>query len=154
MPPMPPIGILLTQVQIRVHLQHIGHPIVDDPLYQCTPGKRRFLAEPDQRNAKKRTAGVSTSEKQGRWGDGVMAAEIADAEVDSVCAHCPFVEPSEGVANSDGTILDSICLHSLAYSSSSWCYVTPHEWLPVWASNLPEKDFERLCRLREAEWAT
>lgn len=29
--------------QIRVHLQSIGHPIVGDPLYGTTPGKRLFL---------------------------------------------------------------------------------------------------------------
>eukprot|EP01050_Picozoa_sp_SAG11_P022074 SAG11_NODE_4074_length_2078_cov_2.655887_1_plen_429_part_01 len=109
--------------QIRVHLQTLGHPIIDDPLYGGQPKPRppRLAGE-----VHAQFVGL-TLENGGRVGRGCGTG------LDDVCAHCPSVEPllcADGVAVRDVLVdVDSISLHAMAYSckQGGWSYTcSPH----------------------------
>lgn len=145
--------------QIRVHLQHLGHPIVDDPLYgPKNQGSLPGGVEPtgDRRSRKRdaaeagcdantpsfnRQAGELCSASPDNVGYAATTAKAltsdasTDTSFDPICAHCPAIEPnSEGEADPG----DGICLHAFAYSCREWCYVCPADMMPVWATLQPD----------------
>jgi|EP01047_Picozoa_sp_COSAG01_P039054 hypothetical protein len=161
--------------QIRVHLQHLGYPIVDDPIYHCSnSNKKRARLEAGLDFP---LDGASTAPKRLRPLGGAVDAPVGvgaaiagavaapplpeecssplppriscekwtDTGLDEVCAHCPSVEPVGDVTHeTTGDKVDTICLHALAYSCVEWCYVTPANCLPDWASSLSEDCLARL----------
>ncbi|KAI6250893.1 hypothetical protein HI914_01005 [Erysiphe necator] len=125
--------------QIRVHLQYLGHPIANDPIY-CN--KRVWGANLGAYDV---DATVNTDEdiitRLSRMGKSEVASAVAyhdemvdeynkkkaeklSGEVCEVCSTPLYTDPSEQEL--------SLWLHSLRYEDSkgSWSYVSP---LPVWA---------------------
>ncbi len=157
--------------QIRVHLQHLGHPIVDDPLYGPSSVMLRSggAESTDNRRSRKRTAAEADctetcTSSAPRFGE-VLSSRLekaagaagsprdtdtveasTDTSFDPICAHCPEIEPKiEDEADSG----DGICLHAFAYSCAQWCYVCPREMMPVWGT-LQQETMDVLAKLREA----
>ncbi|KAK1928638.1 Bifunctional protein RIB2 [Phytophthora citrophthora] len=110
--------------QIRVHLQHLGFPIANDPLYGVKTGEETASsAEQGSKDGKLPNVGV------GYPADG----EGADDEDDGqrcirVCDICRADETKENyVLKMEDTVL---WLHSYRYESPQWSFDVP---LPHWA---------------------
>ncbi|CAM6024896.1 unnamed protein product [Sphagnum balticum] len=103
--------------QIRVHLQHLGHPIANDALYlQANVAKRSKLNTSADRAAKDHLSVCAER-------CSVRASE--EFVIDPMCTHCPNLEPSGYGGDEDG-----LWLHCVRYASSGWAYECP---LPKWA---------------------
>lgn len=122
--------------QIRVHLQHLGFPIVDDPVYgPVTPLPDRLLRQNEQIDSEvPQLQRHQQDTVEPEWG------------LDEGCPHCPHLEPvslhgSGGQHDTRPTQIgttqakaDAICLHSHAYSCQPhWSYVCPLKLTPPWA---------------------
>jgi tRNA pseudouridine synthase 9 len=126
--------------QIRVHLQYLGHPIVDDPLYGP-------LCDQTIKETRETADDVSMAYP--------MEEYSSNWSVDEGCSHCPHVEPlsSEGSGGTRdprikrvGTTqqnTDGICLHAMCYYYSgednghnSWCWSCPLQMTPEWATSI------------------
>jgi tRNA pseudouridine synthase 9 len=119
--------------QIRVHLQHLGFPIVDDPVY----GPALPVKEPQEQGQTGTDLPPTLQPQQG---------EEPDWKTDEGCPHCPHCEPVAlhgsggqhdtrpkqiGTTQADA---DAICLHAHAYSClPHWAYVCPLKLTPPWA---------------------
>eukprot|EP00750_Incisomonas_marina_P017686 INCI2342.1.p1 GENE.INCI2342.1~~INCI2342.1.p1 ORF type:complete len:471 (+),score=65.51 INCI2342.1:93-1505(+) len=84
--------------QIRIHLQALGHPIVDDPLYSATSS----VGSDAKQSAKtyKFADPMSTRQRQIRAANPVPAKISSDTTAcdaafrdNECCAHCPNLEP-------------------------------------------------------------
>ncbi|XXG41648.1 hypothetical protein AAC387_Pa01g2074 [Persea americana] len=109
--------------QIRVHLQHLGHPIANDMLY---------LSEVViQRSAEGSGAGDDHHSVAPTFpGDDHFASleEMASSEefsIDPMCTHCPNLAP-KGYDRHD----EALWLHCVRYSGPAWKYECPY---PGWA---------------------
>lgn len=116
--------------QIRIHLLHLGHPIIGDPLYQLQdiddmehnqfaylqktqPKLEDYLEDPNQS----------------------FNSEEFNPEIDPLCLSCKT--PTQDIP------LDRLvmCLHSILYSGEGWKFYAPP---PQWAKNiLSEEDIEK-----------
>ena len=74
-----------------MHLQHLGFPIVDDPIYGPAPfspaGQAGDISKPGD------ISKIGDISKTGDSGDDALAVGGCGWEVDSTCPHCPSVEP-------------------------------------------------------------
>lgn len=123
--------------QIRVHLQHVGHPIIDDPLYNSNREAEvssRIEENLTSANLRLDAAGETIDDK------GSVASEGKALD----CVTCPIVANS--LASESGKEL-YISLHALAYESDNWHYETA---LPEWAKTFPGVDFQ--SRVRDLPW--
>ena len=144
--------------QIRVHLQFLGHAIVDDPLYgpPDTGGSasRKRAAQSGEHVDAPAVSAARLNDDEGEGAEPAAAAATptgaadvwTDTSLDPICAHCPAIEPAS-VNEADAG--DGVCLHAFAYSCPSWCYVCPPELVPDWARGLKPEAFTDLARLRE-----
>lgn len=125
--------------QIRVHLKHLGFPIVNDPLY----GPR----EPAVSMSEGESEAIGSSVVGGEKGKtpapqcsvdadaGEAEREVADAidkeEARRCASICPACRDGDAaVFSSTHLTCFAIWLHSYKYESSSWSFQVP---LPAWA---------------------
>ncbi|KAM5571588.1 RNA pseudouridine synthase 7 [Rosa sericea] len=111
--------------QIRVHLQHAGHPIANDMLYLSKHvsdrsaegmGADRAAANPDHSPA----SGVGENKSASHEDSG------EDFSIDPMCTNCPSLAP-KGYDYHE----EALWLHCFRYSGPGWVYECPH---PDWAS--------------------
>ena len=95
--------------QIRIHLQAMGHPIVDDPLYNhLSEGNQDAQVDPDESPKEQVSCRQRTSHRhQGQASvhaerEVKCSPEVVDNEC---CAHCPWVEPSDTYVQSHFAIV-------------------------------------------------
>ncbi|KAK8946399.1 RNA pseudouridine synthase 7 [Platanthera zijinensis] len=91
--------------QIRVHLQHCGHPIANDDLYLSNT----------------RPSLTASTEIEGHDSD----VDNAVFSIDPLCTNCPFLPPKGYGKDEEG-----IWLHCMRYSGPGWSYECPR---PEWA---------------------
>ncbi|CAJ2503228.1 Uu.00g106220.m01.CDS01 [Anthostomella pinea] len=125
--------------QIRVHLQHLGHPIQNDPIYanQRVWGIQLGYNDPDalentdediisrlNRMGKEEVADAVAYQDEMVDEYNKKKAEKMSGELCEVCDTPLYTDPGEQEL--------SLWLHSLRYEDAggSWCYVSP---LPDWA---------------------
>nr|CAH8837613.1 unnamed protein product [Trichobilharzia regenti] len=129
--------------QIRVHVQYLGYPIVDDPLYNSTDwgelkGKgAEYGMTVDEvieklgnsRNREKYITVETNESSQKSLDPGVLTR--LQSSVDPLCEDCKltFKDPTM-----EHLILR---LHAYRYSGSDWCYSAP---LPKWAKDENNSD--------------
>jgi hypothetical protein len=126
--------------QIRVHLQHLGFPIVDDPLYGVgletndATEENRANGDDQQKDEECNGVGLETNDatEDRANGDNQQNIEVQGEcnvawKTDALCPHCPHVEPlsSEGSGGardprkrrvgSQQQHSDGICLHAMCY---------------------------------------
>lgn len=94
--------------QIRLHLQHLGHPIVNDPLYGFEHSK--IYMDDD-------IYSPSVS---------VLSDDIIEQGQDLNCQVCPRLTVHESKDRSS-----LIWLHAKEYKSADWTFTSP---LPAWAN--------------------
>ncbi|XP_020573131.1 RNA pseudouridine synthase 7 isoform X2 [Phalaenopsis equestris] len=111
--------------QIRVHLQHCGHPIANDDLYlskTVTPRSARGTGA-------NRTASIH--KHQPLLSDSTISenhnpdADHVDFSIDPMCTNCPSLSPKGYGGDEEG-----LWLHCLRYSGPNWSYECPS---PDWA---------------------
>lgn len=116
--------------QIRLHLRHVGHPIVNDPIYNDALYDRRRLAADaldDAADAEGAIsmpfAGMTPLPEKGE-------EEKEDKEKERP-AHfeegCPWCARAWRDPSPDELVM---CLHALRYDGPGWSYTTP---MPDWA---------------------
>ncbi|KAJ1943085.1 DRAP deaminase, partial [Linderina pennispora] len=132
--------------QIRVHLQYLGYPIANDPLY-CNAavwgdqmGKQGELPSDTQCDDALAPSGLSAANGEAwiplvrrmeKWKD--LQEEIERGEGDRVCDKCSipaYPDPRP----------DQLCiwLHAWRYSGPGWSYATElPEWAKEAAKNIP-----------------
>ncbi|PVU94875.1 hypothetical protein BB559_002899 [Furculomyces boomerangus] len=103
--------------QIRVHLQYLGYPIVNDPLY-CNPS---IWGSSLGANGKPFTENDNLF-NQSKIGEG---KEII-FEKKSGCEHCSYIEDQDYKYENE----QGIWLHALSYSGKNWHFESE---LPEWA---------------------
>jgi hypothetical protein len=129
--------------QLRVHLAHLGHPVVNDPLYG-REGPRHVAAPTPVSN----TAAAASSTT---LADIVAAIESRHAECDAAFDHVATAEVLPAATSSDaatGADIDPfcfectvrrrdplpaelfLCLHASRYTGADWDYTAPP---PTWA---------------------
>jgi len=115
--------------QIRVHLQHLGHPIHDDPLYG--PAQSADAAVAQRRSGVIDEAPVAAAAAA----SATTACCGVDTSLDDVCAHCPGLEPKDSLgrfgARSGAAAADHICLHALRYFCEDFQFEAA---IPGWAA--------------------
>ncbi|XP_024533773.1 RNA pseudouridine synthase 7-like isoform X1 [Selaginella moellendorffii] len=110
--------------QIRVHLQHLKHPIANDDLY--------LHENPPKRSKRGGTADSAARSGMSRQQQAQDSRKVDDDreepsfETDPLCTHCPRLGPSGYDDDSDG-----LWLHCVQYSCEEWSFECP---LPAWAS--------------------
>ncbi|KAJ8435671.1 hypothetical protein Cgig2_014252 [Carnegiea gigantea] len=77
--------------QIRVHLQHAGHPIGNDMLYLVDSAMRRSIEgmSADRAAAKLRNSLLSSATESNECEDD----SIIDFDIDNMCTNCPNLAP-------------------------------------------------------------
>eukprot|EP01046_Picozoa_sp_COSAG06_P010825 COSAG06_NODE_601_length_13893_cov_8.766928_1_plen_926_part_00 len=151
--------------QIRVHLQHLGFPIADDPVYGPTtpePGSHAAGQQQQEQQEQQEEAAAAAGGGGGGASSGV-GADVVDTEGKSgsdsccplepdwavdICPHCPSLEPvsqhgsggqhdiRQKQIGSTQAEADSICLHAYAYSClPHWAFICPLELTPRWATS-------------------
>mmetsp|Transcript_63239 Transcript_63239/g.149872 ORF Transcript_63239/g.149872 Transcript_63239/m.149872 type:complete len:232 (+) Transcript_63239:187-882(+) len=135
--------------QIRLHLQWIGHPIVDDPLYGPASESFRKLF-PDRSQSAGASKGEGEGEGEGEDGTSPPAKKVRsgaaeDPELnlatrgwlDDGCVVCQQAVATDARGyfinvkrNEDDAEAMGICLHALSYAADGWEY---HADLPPWA---------------------
>lgn len=110
--------------QIRVHLQHLGFPIVNDPMYGPVSDDKFTEASSEQPQATNKSDEHNT-------GTDANAAEDKDNDDEqrciSVCDVC--VAESEGALTVEEES-EVLWLHSYRYESPNWSFEVP---LPYWS---------------------
>ncbi|XP_047340952.1 RNA pseudouridine synthase 7 isoform X2 [Impatiens glandulifera] len=101
--------------QIRVHLQHTGHPIANDLLYLSN-----FVAN---RSSADRT-GVNNTNNM-KSDESVEKSEEEDFSIDPMCTNCPNLAPKGYDIHEEG-----LWLHCVRYTGPDWDYECPY---PNWA---------------------
>ncbi|KAK8960791.1 RNA pseudouridine synthase 7 [Platanthera guangdongensis] len=111
--------------QIRVHLQHCGHPIANDDLYLSNTGAPCSAQQTDadsvasiRRLRPSLTASTETEDHDADVGNAVFS-------IDPLCTNCPFLPPKGYGKDEEG-----IWLHCMRYSGPGWSYECPS---PEWA---------------------
>lgn len=104
--------------QIRIHLQHLGFPIANDPCYggemfasNCVSCHRAASAPADSEEAKQ-----------------MEAAKVLEDLSDELCAECQ----AGSYWKDDTAYCSSIWLHGLSYAGPAWSYSTEQ---PDWAAD-------------------
>ncbi|KAH0467145.1 hypothetical protein IEQ34_004383 [Dendrobium chrysotoxum] len=111
--------------QIRVHLQHCGHPIANDDLYLCKTG---IPLSPQGTGA---NGAASIRKHQPLLSDSTMSenhktdVDDIDFSIDPMCTNCPCLSP-KGYGRDD----EGLWLHCMRYSGPNWSYECPN---PDWA---------------------
>ncbi|CAH0486411.1 unnamed protein product [Peronospora farinosa] len=108
--------------QIRVHLQHLGFPIVNDPLYGSVP----------KENVTKSTVVVQASTESNEGGDTTESFtdnEVHEQHCINACDVCTAEKEGISLIEEEDTVL---CLHSYRYESPTWSFQVP---LPLWAQD-------------------
>eukprot|EP01105_Mastigella_eilhardi_P009224 TRINITY_DN2191_c0_g1_i3.p1 TRINITY_DN2191_c0_g1~~TRINITY_DN2191_c0_g1_i3.p1 ORF type:complete len:404 (+),score=69.12 TRINITY_DN2191_c0_g1_i3:86-1297(+) len=120
--------------QIRVHLQWLGHPIANDPIYSGEPGvlppnlAHRTPGVEDADDIATRTQSPSSPPAAGTQPatNGLQPLPQQQSDFDPMCPQCqqPVPDPAP----------DQMCiwLHALSYScGDAWSYTTE---MPAWAN--------------------
>ncbi|KAG7386862.1 hypothetical protein PHYPSEUDO_015172 [Phytophthora pseudosyringae] len=112
--------------QIRVHLQHLGFPIVNDPLYgpvsEEKPAKSASEQGTDGVKARSATEGANAFECKG------LQDEDDERRCIRACDRCIAEEQGTAVVEEEDAVL---WLHSYRYESPNWSFEVP---LPRWAA--------------------
>ncbi|KAI3883190.1 hypothetical protein MKX03_031961 [Papaver bracteatum] len=110
--------------QIRVHLQHLGHPIANDVLYLSKDVAPR--SDQATGNTAANTEPSSTSDiPLDNISDVVEKKSDDDFSIDPMCTNCPDLAPK-----GYGEIEEALWLHCAKYSAPGWAYECPY---PDWA---------------------
>lgn len=109
--------------QIRVHLQHAGHPIGNDMLYLVDSAMRRSIEgmSADRAAAKLRSSLLSSATESNECEDD----SIIDFDIDNMCTNCPNLAPKGYGGHEEG-----LWLHCVRYTGPDWTYECP---FPDWA---------------------
>ncbi|XP_030531259.1 RNA pseudouridine synthase 7 isoform X1 [Rhodamnia argentea] len=108
--------------QIRVHLQHTGHPIANDMLYLSEYVDNRS----DVGMSADRAAGKSSiSETDNTYVDDCEETCCKNFSIDPMCTHCPNLAPTGYEEHEVG-----LWLYCIRYSGPGWKYECPY---PGWA---------------------
>ncbi|KAG7401416.1 hypothetical protein PHYBOEH_001408 [Phytophthora boehmeriae] len=111
--------------QIRVHLQHLGFPIVNDPLYGPAKIVEKNATEMPS-GVDRRTYNQTTATTLGTNVAGEKECQDSDEQRSiRVCENC--IAEKEGSSEEDVVLW----LHSFRYESPDWSFSVP---LPCWAS--------------------
>ncbi|CAN6472255.1 unnamed protein product [Victoria cruziana] len=119
--------------QIRVHLQHLGHPIANDSLY-LSEGYSDYLVKPPndsksvgsmEQPAKKCKSSRNDQISYQLCGDKDLDVDEAFV-IDPMCTNCPNLPPKGYEEHEEG-----LWLHCVRYSGPDWTYECPY---PEWAS--------------------
>ncbi|XP_028552699.1 RNA pseudouridine synthase 7-like isoform X2 [Dendrobium catenatum] len=114
-----------SSVEIRVHLQHCGHPIANDDLYLCKTG---IPLSPRRTGA---NGAASIRNHQPSLSDSTMSenhnpdVDHVDFSIDPMCTNCPCLSPKGYGRDEEG-----LWLHCMRYSGPNWSYECPN---PDWA---------------------
>lgn len=124
--------------QIRVHLQHLGYPIENDPVYNLNTRDDGTLSSPSEWTVE-RAAEQVTQTLEARDAASVSKEEVTRTPLedgidwskttyyDAKCGECQLWRPYP--KQSDMLIY----LHAFKYGCPLWEYQTP---MPAWASDL------------------
>lgn len=109
--------------QIRVHLQHAGHPIGNDMLYLVDSAMRRSIKgmSADRAAAKLSDSLLSSATESNECEDD----SILDFDIDPMCTNCPNLAPKGYGGHEEG-----LWLHCVRYTGPDWTYECP---FPAWA---------------------
>eukprot|EP00054_Salpingoeca_dolichothecata_P028098 m.210725 g.210725 ORF g.210725 m.210725 type:complete len:449 (-) comp26130_c0_seq14:61-1407(-) len=125
--------------QIRVHLQHLGHPVLADPVYSIPAwgsdlGKRNFRPSAELIASVQRelTETLDSRDKKSEIRD---IANLSTEELkyfDKDCSECTIQRPDPAPEEL------FLFLHALKYSGPDWTYSSPvPSWShPEWEENL------------------
>ncbi|XP_042435045.1 RNA pseudouridine synthase 7-like [Zingiber officinale] len=110
--------------QIRVHLQHAGHPIANDGLYLSKDAPLRSAKGVGADRAAIETCELPISEpaKDDPYAEDASGEEFS---IDPMCTNCPNLPPNGYDGNEVG-----MWLHCVRYSGPDWSYECPY---PEWA---------------------
>ncbi|RZC59457.1 hypothetical protein C5167_006759 [Papaver somniferum] len=110
--------------QIRVHLQHLGHPIANDVLYLSKDVAPR--SDQATGNTAANTEPSSTSDIPLDNISYIVVKKFDDDfSIDPMCTNCPDLAPK-----GYGEIEEALWLHCAKYSAPGWAYECPY---PDWA---------------------
>ncbi|KAJ7945665.1 Pseudouridine synthase [Quillaja saponaria] len=111
--------------QIRVHLQHMGHPIANDMLYLS----ENTIERSDEGLSADRAIVDSdcslTSNLDEKYLNKYEDNSIDDFSIDPMCTNCPNLSP-KGYGGQE----EDLWLHCFRYSGPGWMYECPY---PDWA---------------------
>ncbi|KAI3929658.1 hypothetical protein MKX01_025826 [Papaver californicum] len=110
--------------QIRVHLQHLGHPIANDVLYlskDVAPRSGQATGNKAANTEPSPTSDVPLDNNS----DVVEKKSGDDFSIDPMCTNCPDLAPK-----GYGEIEEALWLHCAKYSAPGWAYECPY---PDWA---------------------
>ncbi len=119
--------------QIRVHLQWLGHPIANDPLYENAIWAKFQGSSPATAYVARQVAAEMIRQNHATMEKQEDCEKVEDAEQVIRCADCAFPKPDYKPWEL------CIWLHSYRYSSDDWSYEAP---LPEWAHSDYSKDRE------------
>ena len=114
--------------QIRIHLQHLGHPIVNDPLYH-SPEFKNEKSDFINHVTEQRTGNNATEAEMAKLlalAEELRAhRDVKNTDLDlRICPECSFPLP-------EPQRMDMIMwLHAFKYSCEDWSFESP---LPEWA---------------------
>lgn len=118
--------------QIRAHLQHLGFPIVNDPIYGSMLGEQEAS---HVRQLPDMSAAVVQSDSQPLAFD---MAEEADDSADqltlrarSLCVNCQQVNAGHAVVPASLPLDFAMGLHAFKYEAETWSFTVP---FPSWAT--------------------
>ncbi|MCL7035767.1 hypothetical protein MKW94_003161 [Papaver nudicaule] len=106
--------------QIRVHLQHLGHPIANDVLYLS-----KDVAPRSGQATGNKAANTEPSPTSDIPLNVVEKESDDDFSIDPMCTNCPDLAPK-----GYGEIEEALWLHCAKYSAPGWAYECPY---PDWA---------------------
>ncbi|GAB4860381.1 hypothetical protein Ancab_035539 [Ancistrocladus abbreviatus] len=111
--------------QIRVHLQHTGHPIANDMLYLSEFAAARSTegTSADRAAAAANSNGSPVSITPDCCDEGCHSEDFS---FDPMCTNCPNLAPKGYEGHEEG-----LWLHCLRYSGTGWTYECP---FPDWAT--------------------
>ncbi|XP_062115859.1 RNA pseudouridine synthase 7 isoform X1 [Humulus lupulus] len=112
--------------QIRVHLQHAGHPIANDMLYLSN----EVVDRSTEGMSADRAAACSDPSLPSKCGEDCSCENeensSEDFSIDPMCTNCPNLAPKGYGGHEEG-----LWLHCVRYSGPGWIYECPY---PDWAS--------------------
>ncbi|KAG3111925.1 hypothetical protein PI124_g9485 [Phytophthora idaei] len=104
--------------QIRVHLQHLGFPIVNDPIYGSVNEEKTTESESKQH----------MNEAEESFGNKALEGEDDECRCIRVCEICSVEKQGTLAIEEEDAVL---WLHSYRYESPNWSFEVP---LPHWAT--------------------
>ncbi|XP_039126144.1 RNA pseudouridine synthase 7 isoform X1 [Dioscorea cayenensis subsp. rotundata] len=108
--------------QIRVHLQHIGHPIANDELYLH---HSEVIAPRSTKRMHPESAAMDTYQPSPVLESSYDVNSNEEFSIDPMCTNCPNLGPKGYDGDEEG-----LWLHCLRYSGPDWTYECP---FPDWA---------------------